>query len=282
MVGAGLSEPSSMNASFWTNVLLLAREQTTRIGTQLMQDFAQVQARTKSDGSLVTRSDEWADRELRGAISNRFPDHGLLTEEGDRTFPGTDWCWAIDPIDGTNNFARGIPVWGTSMALMYRGTPVFGYLNIPPLQQAFYGYYQAKPLLATLPANSAYMNERPIRPSSDSISRHHFFSVCSRSWAAVTQLPCKRRMLGAAAYNLSSVALGSTLGALEATPKIWDIAAAWVIVHGAGAAWLPLDGKTLFPLRPGQDYVSTNYPTLVASRPELVPEFKDAIIPAKL
>ena len=271
-----------MNASFWTTVLDLTRHSTTRVGTQLMQDFAQVQARTKDDGSLVTHADEWADLELRDAISQQFPDHGLLTEEGDRRFPGTDWCWAIDPIDGTNNFARGIPIWGISMALMYRGTPVFGYLDIPPLNQTFHGYYQAKPTLATLPPNSAFMNDRPIHPSPDAISRHHFFSVCSRSWDAVSQLPCKRRMLGAAAYNLVSVALGSTLGALEATPKIWDIAAAWVIVKGAGATWFPLDGSDIFPLKPGQDYVSTSYPTLVASYPELVSQFKDAISPAKL
>lgn len=273
---------AGMNASFWTNVLDLSKESSARIGKQLMQDFAQVQARTKDDGSLVTQSDEWADRELREAISQQFPEHGLLTEEGDRIFPGTDWCWAIDPIDGTNNFARGIPVWGISMALMYRGTPVFGYLNIPPLNQSFYGYYQAKPTLLTLPPNSAYMNDRPIHPSADPITRHHFFSVCSRSWAAVSKIPCKRRMLGAAAYNLASVALGSTLGALEATPKVWDIAAVWAIVNGAGATWFPLDGKDIFPLEPGQDYVSTSYPTLVASRPELVSRFKEAIVTSKL
>ena len=89
-------------------------------------------------------------------------------------------------------------------------------------------------------------------------------------------------MLGAAAYNLASVALGSTLGALEATPKVWDIAAVWAIVNGAGATWFPLDGKDIFPLEPGQDYVSTSYPTLVASRPELVLRFKEAIVTSKL
>lgn len=267
-----------MNASFWTNVLNLCHTQTSRIGEQLMQDFARVQATTKADGSLVTQSDEWADRELRQAIGEAFPDHGLLTEEGDRTFPGTEWCWAIDPIDGTNNFARGIPIWGISMALMYRGTPVFGYLFIPPLNQSFYGYYQAKPYLPTLPVNSAYLNHRPIRPSSDPMTHHHFFSLCSRSWEAVAQLPCKRRMMGAAAYNLVTVALGSTLGAIEATPKIWDIAAVWAIVHGAGAIWHPLDGSSIFPLQPGQDYVSISYPTLVVSRPELIEDFTSAIV----
>ena len=155
---------AGMNASFWTNVLDLSKESSARIGKQLMQDFAQVQARTKDDGSLVTQSDEWADRELREAISQQFPEHGLLTEEGDRIFPGTDWCWAIDPIDGTNNFARGIPVWGISMALMYRGTPVFGYLNIPPLNQSFYGYYQAKPTLLTLPPQQRLHERSPHSP----------------------------------------------------------------------------------------------------------------------
>ena len=267
-----------MNASFWPTVLSLSKSLTQTVGRQLMQDFAQVAASTKADGSLVTRSDEWADRELRQGIAKTFPDHGFLTEEGDRTFPQTDWCWVIDPIDGTNNFARGIPVWATSLGLLHQGTPVFGYLHVPAMNQSLYGYYQAKPLLPTLPPNSAFLNDRPIHPSRDDITHNHFLSLCSRSWDAVGNIPCKRRMLGAAAYNLATVAFGSTLASLESTPKVWDIAAVWAIVQGAGAIWHPLDGKPPFPLKPGYDYVSKSFPTLAASRPDMIELFESAII----
>lgn len=81
-------------------------------------------------------------------------------------------------------------------------------------------------------------------------------------------------MLGVASYNFLTIAAGTALGGVEATPKIWDIAGAWVIVQAAGGAWVPLDSQPIFPLKVGQDYSAKSFPTLVASSPELVPVFK--------
>jgi myo-inositol-1(or 4)-monophosphatase len=64
------------------------------------------------------------------------------------------------------------------------------------------------------------------------------------------------------------------LGGVEATPKIWDIAGAWVIVQAAGGAWVSLDSEPIFPLKVGEDYGKRSLPTLVAARPELVSVFK--------
>ncbi|WP_275949814.1 inositol monophosphatase family protein, partial [Vibrio cincinnatiensis] len=85
-----------------------------------------IPAQRNADGSLVTVDDLWSDQELRQRIAVQFPDHGVLTEENAHIFPANDWCWIVDPIDGTTNFARGIPIWGISLGLLYRGTPVFG------------------------------------------------------------------------------------------------------------------------------------------------------------
>lgn len=85
--------------------------------------------------------------------------------------------------------------------------------------------------------------------------------------------PCKIRMLGVASYNFLTVATGATLGGVESTPKIWDIAGAWVIVQAAGGIWVSLKAP-VFPLSVGQDYGSLSYPTLVVSRSELVPVFQ--------
>lgn len=256
----------------WGSILQFAQMITAEVGDQLLQDFGQVQTTEKDDGSLVTQADRWADRTLRTAIAAKFPDQGVLSEEGEHRFPGNDWCWIIDPLDGTTNFARGIPLWGISLGLLYRGTPVFGYVAIPPLRQTFHGYWYGDSGL-TGPMG-AFCGDRPIHPSSDSITANHFFSLCARSTAVLQRpFPCKIRMLGAATYNLLTVALGSTLGAVEATPKIWDIAAVWVIVQAAKAIWLPLQSEPLFPLYVGQDYSSQPYPTLVVSRPELVSVF---------
>ena len=125
---------------FWTTVLDFAKTTTAEVGQTLLETFGQARADEKADGSLVTSSDRWADGALRHAIAQAFPEHGVLSEEVEHIFPETDWCWIIDPIDGTTNFTRGVPIWGISLGLLYRGTPVFGYVHLPPIQQSFHGF----------------------------------------------------------------------------------------------------------------------------------------------
>jgi myo-inositol-1(or 4)-monophosphatase len=241
-----------------------------------LQDFGQVHADNKADGSLVTRSDRWADREIQEAIASTFPTHGILSEEAEHTFDGSEWYWVIDPLDGTTNFTRGIPLWGISLGLLYRGTPVFGYVHLPPVNQSFHGFWYGSSQLSG--PIGAFLNDRPIQSSADSPSNNHFFSLCARSTSVMQPgFPCKIRMLGVATYNFLAVGAGVTLGGVEATPKIWDIAAAWAIVQAAGAVWVPLESKPIFPLEVGQDYGDRPLPTLVVSRPELVPVFEPLV-----
>jgi len=253
----------------WTEILSFAEALTLRVGNQLLKDFGQATATEKSDGTLVTQSDQWADAELRHSIQAAFPEHGVLSEEVEHIFPDTDWCWIIDPIDGTTNFARGLPLWGISLGLLYQGTPVFGYVHFPPLRQSFHGYWQGDSDL-NMPAG-AFLNCHPIHSSMEQPSPNHFFNLCARSISVLQNpIPCKIRMLGVATYNLLTVAAGWSLGGVEATPKIWDIAAVWAIAQAAGAAWTPLEPDPLFPLNPGQDYSQRAYPTLVTNRAEMV------------
>lgn len=257
----------------WPSILSFAQELASQVGRQLQQDFGRVQATEKGDGSLVTRADQWADQTLRAAIAAAFPDHGVLSEEADHTFPANDWCWIIDPLDGTTNFTQGVPVWGVSLGLLYQGTPVFGCVHLPPLNQTFHGFWQAPEK-----ADGAFLNGEPIRASAAPAGSNQFFSLCSRSVSLMAQpFPCKIRMLGAASYNFLMVAAGITLGGVEATPKIWDIAAVWPIVKAAGCAWVALEPDPIFPLQVGEDYGDRSFPTLVVSREELVPVFQSLV-----
>ncbi|MDJ0702518.1 MAG: inositol monophosphatase family protein [Leptolyngbyaceae cyanobacterium MO_188.B28] len=264
------------NLPNWTDILNFAEETTARVGKKLLSDFGHAQALEKADGSLVTQSDQWADGELRQAIADAFPNHGVLSEEVAHIFPKEDWCWIIDPIDGTTNFTRGIPIWGISLGLLYQGTPVFGYVHFPPLQQSFHGFWYGDSELTG--PTGAFMNNQPIHVSSDAPSKNHFFSLCARSTAVMKHpFPCKIRMLGVATYNLLTVATGTSLGAVEATPKIWDIAAVWAIVQAAGGSWIPLASQSIFPLQIGEDYSRHAFPTLVTSRSDLIATFKPLV-----
>ena len=119
---------------FWNQVLYLAETTTLRVGNQLLKDFGNVTADEKADGSLITKSDKWADTEIREAIASSFPTHGILTEESSQIFPSNEWCWIIDPLDGTTNFAKGVPIWAICIGLLYRGTPIsvsYTHLTLP-------------------------------------------------------------------------------------------------------------------------------------------------------
>ncbi|MEA5597726.1 inositol monophosphatase family protein [Rivularia sp. UHCC 0363] len=261
---------------FWNNILEFSQSITNRVGKQLMQDFGKVQADRKADGSLVTKADKWADNEIQNAIAAQFPDHGILSEENNKVFPDTEWCWVVDPLDGTTNFTRGIPIWCISLGLLYKGTPVFGYVYAPPTDEAFYGYWQGDSGL-DLPSG-AFCNHRQIRTSRDDLSKNHFFNLCSRSTSIINpDFPCKIRMLGVASYNFLTVATGAVLGAVEATPKVWDIAGAWVILQAAGGCWISLKSEP-FPLVVGEDYTAKSLPTLAVSRSELIEVFKPFVV----
>lgn len=257
---------------FWAKVLSFSEQTSHSIGQELVTKFGKLQAVRKSDGSLVTEADKWSDLQIRQAIATTFPEHGVLSEETEHIFPNTDWCWVIDPIDGTTNFTRGIPIWGISMGLLYRGIPVFGYVHFPLLQQSFYGYWYGDAELTG--PTGAFCNGESIHTSPDEPSLNHIFNLCARSTkVASNPLPCKIRLMGVASYNVLLVARGAALGGVEATPKIWDIAAVWAILQAAGGAFTNLEPHNPFPLQVGTNYGDRPFPCLTASRAELIPVF---------
>ena len=266
----------------FSQILPFIQNLTQQVGDRLLSDFEQARvAIAKDDGSLVTKSDRWADAYIKAALEQEFPEYGVLTEESNQTLGDQEWTWVVDPLDGTTNFARGIPIWGISIALLHHGTPVFGYVAMPPLRQNIYGWIDDWiNETGDRGGSAAFFNDTPIHlpeisPDPDALS-NYFFSACSRSLEKMgrSKFPFKLRILGVASYNILTVAIGSTMGAIEATPKIWDIAAVWVILKAIGAVWVPLEASHIFPLQTGQDYSQRNFPTLVVSHPELLPMAK--------
>ena len=261
---------------FWDRVLDFCVQTTQTVSDRLIKDFGKIQASKKEDGSLVTQADKWSDREIRKAIAKTFPTHGVLSEETVHVLPENDWCWVIDPIDGTTNFTRGVPVWAISLGLLYQGTPVFGFVYLPPLKQTFHGYWYGDSGLTGY--TGAYLNNQPIYTSQGHPNGTQLFNLCARSTAIFNQpFPCKVRMIGVASYNLLLVAAGVAIGGVEATPKIWDIAAVWAIIKAAGGEFVFLDDNPVFPLQVGQDYGKVSFPSLGICRAELIPMFKPLV-----
>lgn len=215
----------------------------------------------KRDGSLVTAADLEVDHVIHDALRARFPQHGIVSEELSHTYQGAEYTWVIDPLDGTTNFANGLAYWGVSIALLHAGQPLLGVLEFPLLGQRF----------SAARGQGAWLNNRrlqvePVRSLAE-LHGNQFFALDSRGYRYLdVRLACKPRILGSAAYDLAAVAAGVTVAAIQTTPKIWDVAAAWLICQEAGGAVGPLlDGAAVFPLTPGQDYGDRVLPTLFAA-----------------
>jgi histidinol-phosphatase len=98
---------------------------------------ADLRISTKADHSHVTDADQAVERAIRAAIANERPDDGILGEEYG-TEGDTRRQWIIDPIDGTANYLRGVPVWGTLIALAIDGVPVVGVVSAPALRRRWW------------------------------------------------------------------------------------------------------------------------------------------------
>lgn len=227
------------------------------VSNRQLQDFGNISASNKSDGSLITSCDLWSDKTIVEAISLIAPNEGVLSEEGGKLVPNTNAYWIVDPLDGTTNFAAGIPYWSISVARFVDGAPQSSFLIIPTLKKKF----------VAIKGEGVWLNNKKIDVNND--QKSECVSLCSRSIKILQKnpdsiFPGKIRLLGVSSLNLTSVAMGQTFGAIESTPKIWDIAAAWLLLEELNCSieWLEMNPMHLTA---EQDLQDTNFP-LIASR----------------
>jgi myo-inositol-1(or 4)-monophosphatase len=221
--------------------------------------FGLARAWRKSDGSLVTRTDQQIDALLTERIAATFPAHAILSEERSTAFDASaEYTWVIDPVDGTTNYARGLPVWGVSVALLHGGTPVVGVVDFPLLGERF---------AAALGHGASRNRETIVTAAADQVDDQNFLMKCTRTDALFDiRTPLKVRVLGSAAYHVCKVADGSALVGIEATPKVWDLAAAYLIVAEAGGLLTRSTGESIFPLPAlSMEYAEIISPIFVAA-----------------
>ena len=222
------------------------------------KDFGNISASNKSDGSLITSCDLWSDKKIVDGLAAIAPDEGVLSEEGGKSIPSTKAYWVVDPLDGTTNFAAGIPYWSISVARFVDGRPESSFLIIPTLNKKF----------VSIKGKGVWLNNQKIDPNRKNY-QSECISLCSRSIKILQKkpnsvFPGKIRLLGVSSLNLISVAMGQTFGAIESTPKIWDIAAAWLLLEELNCSieWLETDPLNLAS---GEDLSDVNFP-LIACR----------------
>jgi myo-inositol-1(or 4)-monophosphatase len=235
-----------------------------RTGDYLQKFFNQAGTRAlqKPDHTVVTEADLAADQLITNEIHKNFPEHEIISEESSYNINNpNNVVWIIDPLDGTTNFSLGLPIWGVSIACLLNGYPEIGAAYFPIIKELYsarHGY-------------GAFLNhEQMTSKAPDPTQPMSFFACCSRSYRQFDiSIPYKHRIMGSGVYNFCMVARGSALLGLDAAPKIWDLAAAWLLVEEAGGVISPFEGPSPFPIHHNIDYSSTNYPTLAGATPDI-------------
>ena len=247
-----------------SELLTFARQLAQESGRVATQQFRRSQVRRKADGTLVTQTDELIDRLISGAITAKYADHVVLSEEQSTHYqPDAAYSWVVDPVDGTTNFARGLPVWGVSIALLHEGYPLIGVVNFPLVSEEFWA----------VRTQGAWRSGRRIHTNADATpDDEQLLMKCTRTerqFALTT--PLKSRVMGSAAYHLCKVADGTALAAIETTPKVWDLAAAHLIVQEAGGVINSVGGASIFPLpAAARDYGAVAWQTVAAASPAIM------------
>ncbi len=186
--------------------------------------------------NLVTEADHAAEKVIMDVIKSKFPDHQVLAEETGEIIQDSAYKWIIDPIDGTVNFAHGIPLNCVSIGVEHEGEIILGCVYNPHLNELFFAEK----------GKGAFLNDKPIRVSEETQA----IKACLVTGFPYTYInmpdgpleifdrfirkgvPVRR--LGSAAIDLCWVAAGRFDGFYEHKLEAWDSAAGYLMVEEAG------------------------------------------------
>lgn len=203
--------------------------------TRVLDRGAVKQKYSDTISSIVTQADIDTENFLRGELHKYFPEIGFYSEETYKTTQKElekDLCWVVDPIDGTLNFSRGVPIFGISVALMRKNHPIFGAIYLPCLNEYFWA---AKD-------KGAYLNHKPIYiRKNNSLDKMYGGFVVGYGKVIYERFIKLRFSLGletshpyATVFNYAHTAAGHFDFSLSLGPALWDIAAGWILVEEAG------------------------------------------------
>ncbi|RJO67302.1 MAG: inositol monophosphatase [Myxococcales bacterium] len=218
-------------------LLAFAREQVILAGQMALKAFRHVNGWLKENRSLVTEADMAVQGSIQEAIRRKFPDHQLLSEEfsaAERPDPNSEWLWVLDPIDGTEAFASGLPVWGVSLALYKKGRPVLGVFYMPVTQEFYHAAAEGPAMLTLFPGKPEEQNRELRVTTLPTLTNRTLFCIPSDFHRKFTSdFPGKQRTMGSIAAHLCIVARGDAIGAIF-NVHCWDIAAGALIIRKAG------------------------------------------------
>ena len=232
-----------------SDILQIVEVIVRQAGAVLMEGYGNVRhIHQKGVIDLVTEFDKRSEEVIVSFIQQRFPDHAILAEESGHNNAISEYQWVIDPLDGTTNFAHGIPVFSVSIGLLKNNFPVVGVVYDPFRNEMF----------SAEVGKGAVLNNLPIHVSSHAelgravISTGFPYDLRTNprnNLAQFVQFQLRTqavRHLGSAALDCAWTAMGRLDGYWEFGVKPWDVGAGALIVREAGGRVTSTDGDDNF------------------------------------
>ena len=204
----------------------------------------------KGEVDIVTESDRRSEAAIVARLRSHFPQHAIVAEEGSGgAAAGAKYCWHVDPLDGTTNFAHSYPCFAVSIGLVEDGEPLVGVVYNPISDELFTairgeGAYLGQKRIHVSPieklSTSLVATGFPTHLRTSSVNIQYYWEFTLRSHGV--------RRDGSAALDLCSVACGRFEGFWEFGLHSWDTAAGMLMVREAGGIVTDIEGR---PYRPG-------------------------------
>ncbi len=203
---------------------------------------------TKEDDSPVTKADREIEKIIREQIEKKFPDHGIIGEEYDDRNSGADFVWILDPIDGTSSFIIGRPIFGTLIALTYKGKSILGIMNQPITSERWIGIAGQ-----STTHNGVKIKTRNCQNIGDAVmcasSSFHFQDGDEEILKKISALTKYQKIggiiYGGDCYSYASLASGFVDIVIDPGLKVYDYAALIPIIEMAGGVVTDWEGKDL-------------------------------------
>ncbi len=221
---------------------------------------------SKGTEGIASEADEASEDYILNTIKNQYPEHTILSEEDFsknrkttyKKAEASEFCWVVDPLDGTNNFVNGIPIYAVSIALLNKGKPIVGVVYNPTSGECFFASkgqgahlidFRINPFKKyslIIDSNEKEMRDCIFSPAPSYAEDKSFDQQLSVFKKNI--LGCRAvRRLGSAALELCYVANGNFDGYWEKNLKPWDVAAAGLICIEAKIELTDFDGKRYTP-----------------------------------
>ncbi len=226
-----------------------------------------IESDLKLDRSPVTIADKEIEELMASMIKTEFPSHSILGEELGFQEYGEEWCWTIDPIDGTKSFATGNPMYGILLSLLHEGEPVLGISDHPALGERWVGITGCPTTKNELPCKTSkiqLVNEATVYTTTidmfDGDSLRQYSLLANES---------KFRVFGGDCYCYGLLASGFTDVVCEGDMKPYDYFPLIPIVEGSGGSFTDWHGAPL-TMDSGDKVIASANETLHASIVEII------------